>query len=226
MDRAVALPVCAWLTATLKDRMTDDCCLLLEQVRHSALIMSLKREGCHSFDFTLQPHTCATFDSFKLCLHRGNVRVEYNKVFYRRVQRDTCIKAHVHDLRLNSNCFSKFLMWILKPQQGHYWQELIFHRLFRLRLCIHALKHPRANRCSNGSWRDSLFSLWETDLLLCLTSPQPTLSHLLQGVCFLNALSADQCCDLWTDSSPTAGSLSNTAKADRPPFVPFHGTSD
>lgn len=54
--------------------MTDDCCLLLEQVRHSVLIMRLKREGCHSFDFTLQPHTCASFDSFKLCLHQGNVR--------------------------------------------------------------------------------------------------------------------------------------------------------
>lgn len=52
--------------------MTDECCLLLEQVRHSALIMRLKREGCHSFDFTLQLHTFATFD--KLCLHQGNVR--------------------------------------------------------------------------------------------------------------------------------------------------------
>lgn len=36
--------------------MTDDCCLLLEQVRHTALVMRLKRKGCHSFDFTLS-HT-------------------------------------------------------------------------------------------------------------------------------------------------------------------------
>lgn len=72
--------------------MTDDCCLLLEQVKHSALIMRLKREGCHSSDFSLQ-HT-----RVQLLTASNSVYVqEMSELTITKSFREAYIKGSVHD---------------------------------------------------------------------------------------------------------------------------------
>lgn len=193
--------------------------------------------------YTLTTHNeqeHCTGDSFKLCLHRGtvwaldstkSVTTEFKGTFlYAPACFHIVMNQHSALLKLcDVKTFWSATRSLLEVSDlSNYIRNSIV--TVTLSVCI-ILQMKRTSlwaaaflpevHQSNGPYSDSLFSLWEIGTFSISTALNPPLSYLLWSVCFLHVLSTDQCSDLWNDRSPATGSLSNTAKADRLPFVPF-----